>query len=118
MSNQIVLGTSAETVKIPGVVQYSVTYIYSNITLSAPFSNYYVTTGTNIRVNLPEPVYAYGFVFVFKRMSTGDLTITTESGAYYFVGTHSVTAANGLHTSGDTTIISFFCDGNLWYQTQ
>ena len=137
-SNQIILGTSAETLVIQGGLNYSTAIITANITLSTPVNQFYIIRGTTGEVTLPylsSNATNWGAVVQFKNMTGGNVNIAIEggtSGSYSPSATQNALIAEAspstaagpiILASGVITqyIFGRFIDGALvecgaWYQ--
>jgi hypothetical protein len=107
-SNQIVLGTSTETLFIQGGLNYKVgTNVTSTpTTLSAPLSQFYkINASTATTINLPVPSSTYtGAVVIFRRLvgtsTTNVVTFSITGTPTNMISYNSVTATTTSTTLG------------------
>jgi hypothetical protein len=120
-SNQIVLGTTGQTVINMAQVNLSVYPTItggSTVTLPIPLSQVYtfsVTSGIN--VNLPDPSLPQykGCMIWFRRYTGGgsNITITTVAGTLVFLPNASTETAVSVTTSSINQMC-IVCDGTYW----
>jgi len=112
-NNQIVFGTLAETIYIPGLLQVSNQYVHSSsatiqvasFTISAPFYEIYpvAPSGANITITLPAASAAYlGVRFTVRRVA-GTATNTVSSASSNILPTNSFTASSTILAAGSYT---------------
>jgi len=133
-SNQIVLGTLAETLVIRGGLNYNITTISADFTLSTPVNQFYIVRGTTTTVTLPylsSNANNWGAVAQFKNMTAGNVNLalpgsyTPSATANALIAKSSIAAAASpiVLASGAITQYIFgpFINGSLvecgaWYQ--
>ena len=130
-SNQIVLGTSSETVYVPGNLGVAGSVTTSTLTTSTLLGTYYTITTTTFTFP-SSPTYLYYICTstssttltlptatnyqgnTFSLVSQGSSTVSlTSSGSstIYYEGTNAST----ITALGTTSGVSIFCDGTDWY---
>jgi hypothetical protein len=123
-NNQLVLGTSAETVKLPGGINMSnsstLINVSGTITLSNPLAQIYPVYNTSaLSIQMPSPIIAGAGTMVWFRRVTGAAANVT---ALAFTGT-SIVAYNNITGISSITLLTttqymslLYSDGSNWYQ--
>ena len=118
-SNQIVIGTSAETIYIQGGFNWKVgTTITGSISLSHPLSQFYTVamSSANQIITLPEPnaTTLLGETVTFKRISNAtEFTLAAGSGTP-FIPFNSITATLGTTVATNRFQMTLVCNGTHW----
>jgi hypothetical protein len=123
-NNQLVLGTSAETVKLSGGINMSnsstLINVSGTITLSNPLAQIYPVYNTSaLSIQMPSPIIAGAGTMVWFRRVTGAAANVT---ALAFTGT-SIVAYNNITGLSSITLLTttqymslLYSDGSNWYQ--
>jgi len=103
-SNQIMMGTNKETVKIPGGLQYSSAFLTTTNNLVLPLKQIYMVNSFSgsIIITLPAmTVVNSGITITFRRYYTGlnDITINAGTGSGNYIYDYNQTTSNALVTS-------------------
>jgi hypothetical protein len=124
-SNQIVLGTSTETLFIQGGLNYKVgTSVTSTpTTLSTPLSQFYTinaSAATTIYLPVPSSTYT-GAVVIFRRLvgssTTNAVTFSITGTPTNMISYSAVAASTSSTLASGQYSTQFICDGTNWYQT-
>ena len=109
-SNTIVLGTSNETVVIPGVIQNSLLVLSSSTTLSLPLSSIYIINNGAINIIITLPTLSSdGFTFSIRKLGTGSVTISYTS----IFSNNSIISASAISNNTSSSYLSY---GGSFYQ--
>jgi hypothetical protein len=133
-SNKIVLGTSSETVYVPGNLNVDGSIVGTNLYTSNLFGTTYTFTNDfslssnpaylfyicnnptdSVTITLPSTTITNYKDNIFYLMSKGALvTITSSTDNIYFSG-NSSTSCSVVGSSISKSSVSVFCDGSSWY---
>ena len=119
-SNQIVLGTAAETQVVQGQFNWNFgAIITASVTLSTPLKTMYIITSVAATIiTLPNPVALHtGVRLLFKRKTNTQLiNITTVAGSAAIYAYNGVVGVVSVSITASQYQSEMFCDGTNWFQ--
>ena len=108
-SNQIMMGTSSETVKIPGGLQYSSFLInVTNTSLISPLKQiYFVNSVSGMNITLPIISGISGIIVTFRRVSNNTYPVTLTAGTGDLIIPYDGYAFSAQTLTMSTTLMTY-----------